>query len=142
MAKKKNVFVFDLDGTLAKHVCRSPFQEELVYTDHTIKPVAAVLKALVSAGHSIVFLSGRTDSCREHTALWIEHNLQVREPELYMRKTGDFRKDSVIKEEIYDRVLLPKYKVLGAFDDRLQVCRMLYEKGIFVFNVNQGLIEF
>lgn len=138
---KKNVFVFDLDGTLCEHVGRSAFQEELVYTDHVIEPVAKTLKAL-ARNHKIVFLSGRTDSCREHTIMWIQHHLQISKPELYMRKTGDFRKDSIIKEEIYDRILLPKYNVLGAFDDRLQVCRMLYEKGIFVFNVNQGLIEF
>jgi ribonucleotide monophosphatase NagD (HAD superfamily) len=139
--KKKQVFVFDLDGTLCKHVGRNAFQEDLVYTDQPIEPVVKVLKTL-TAKFKIVFLSGRTEGCREHTKLWIEHNLGIQKPELYMRESGDFRKDAIIKGEIYDRVLLPKYNVIGVFDDRLQVCRMLYEKGLFVFNVNQGLIEF
>lgn len=62
--------------------------------------------------------------------------------DLYMRKTGDSRKDSIIKLEIFNKHIKPNYKILGVFDDRMQVCRMWYEQGIFCFNVNQGLIEF
>lgn len=142
MQFKPDVFIFDIDGTLANHKgVRGPFEEHKVHLDTVIKPTRAVLRSLAK-DYTIVFLSGRTDGCREATINWIENKIGLREPILYMRKTGDQRKDSIIKKEIYDEHIYPKYNVLGVFDDRMQVCRMLYENNIFCFNVNQGLIEF
>lgn len=144
---KPDVFIFDIDGTLANHKgVRGPFEEHKVFFDKPIEPVWAVLNSLAANGYKIVFLSGRTDGCREDTELWLKQFMVNRKAkphiELYMRKKGDQRKDSIIKKEIYDAEIFPKYNVIGVFDDRLQVCRMLYENGIFCFNVNQGLIEF
>jgi len=59
-----------------------------------------------------------------------------------MRKSGDRRPDVEIKKEIYENEIFPKYEVYAIFDDRLSVCRMWYELGLFVFNCNQGLKEF
>jgi hypothetical protein len=147
--RKRDVFVFDIDGTLANHKgVRGPFEEHKVFHDKPIEPVWTVLNALVAAGYSIVFLSGRTDGCREDTIQWlnlfIEHKGHVdpNKYQLFMRKKGDQRKDSIVKKEIYDAEILPTCNVLGVFDDRLQVCRMLYENNLFCFNVNQGLVEF
>lgn len=138
---KKNAYIFDIDGTLAKHVARGPFEEHKVLTDEPIDPVVRVLKAL-NHTYEIIFVSGRTDGCEKDTRLWIKQNIGIWNPTLFMRKSGDQRKDSIIKKEIYDEHIIPFYNILGVFDDRIQVCRMLYEKEIFCFNVNQGLIEF
>lgn len=139
---KINAFVFDIDGTLACHKPhRSPFEEHKVYEDTVITPVATVIKAL-SKEYKIIFVSGRTDACKEDTEKWIMDKLGVFGFALHMRIKGDYRKDSVVKREIYHAHLLPYYNIIGVFDDRLQVCRMLYENNIFCFNVNQGLIEF
>lgn len=138
---KPDAFIFDIDGTLAKHVARGPFEEHKVLTDAVIEPVARVLHSL-KRDYQIVFVSGRTDGCREDTIKWIAGHLGIHNPVLFMRKSGDQRKDSIIKKEIYEAHIFPDYNLIGVFDDRLQVCRMLYENKIFCFNVNQGLKEF
>ena len=136
-----DAFIFDLDGTLAEHVARGPFDEHKVMTDAVIEPVARVLHSL-KRDYEIIFVSGRTDGCKEDTIKWIATKLGIHDPTIFMRKTGDHRKDSIIKKEIYESSIFPFYSVIGVFDDRLQVCRMLYENEIFCFNVNQGLREF
>jgi hydroxymethylpyrimidine pyrophosphatase-like HAD family hydrolase len=145
MSTKPDVFVFDIDGTLADHQgIRSPYNEALVIHDRPIEPVWKILRALDLAGYKILFLSGRTEDCRTDTQKWLntQYGGVLYTTLLHMRKRGDNRKDSIIKKEIYDRDILPIYNVIGVFDDRLQVCQMLYENNIFCFNVNQGLKEF
>lgn len=142
---KLDVFIFDIDGTLADHQgIRSPFDESKVSLDRPIEPVWKVLRALDSAGYRLLFLSGRTEKCRHETQKWLnDHFGGVLYPDrLYMRQAEDRRKDSIVKKEIYDRDIIPYYNIIGVFDDRLQVCKMLYENNIFCFNVNQGLKEF
>lgn len=149
---KPEVFVFDIDGTLANHNgVRGPYEEHKVLLDKPITPVIKVLKSLFQH-YKIIFLSGRTDACKTDTLTWLRNELESTgvdgigykdfEIDIFMRKQGDKRKDSVVKKEIYDNEILPNYSVIGVFDDRLQVCRMLYEEGLFCFNVNQGLKEF
>jgi hypothetical protein len=144
---KQDCFVFDIDGTLADHEgVRSPFDESKVYYDKPIDPVWKVLRALRLANYKIIFLSGRTEKCRTDTLMWLTEHLgegeYTRFVDLLMRKVGDNRNDAIVKQEIYDAIVLPYYNVIGVFDDRMRVCRMLYDKGLFVFNVNQGLKEF
>ena len=56
-----------------------------------------------------------------------------------MRKTGDNRKDSIIKKEIYEKYLKPmNYHVLFILDDRNQVVEMWREMGFTVFQVAEG----
>ncbi len=141
---KQNCFIFDLDGTLANGNGRdfySPKHKEIL-NDLIIDPVDTVLQALLSIGHKVIFLSGREDKYYKPTEQWIQHSLMIAEPELYMRKTSDSRKDAVVKLEIYNRDILPKYNVIAVFDDRLQVCHMWYNTNVFCFNVNQGLKNF
>lgn len=144
---KTPCFVFDLDGTLADHHgVRNAYDETKVKLDKPIEPVWAVLKALAKQ-HQIIFVSGRTNACFQDTWDWImsrihdDGSLRLT-AKLYMRNVGDNRKDSIVKKEIYDNEIIPNYNIIGVFDDRLQVCRMLYENNIFCFNVNQGLKEF
>jgi len=145
---KQNIFICDIDGTLADHAgIRSPFDESKVHLDLPIIPVIEVVKALRQR-YKVIFISGRTDACFSETHQWLDKHL--REPgqegpiaiELLMRQTGDQRRDAIIKKQIYETHIFPHYNILGAFDDRMQVCRMLYENEIFCFNVNQGLKEF
>lgn len=139
---KESVYVFDLDGTLALKGDRNIFDEEKVGVDILIENVATVLKALQTT-HRVIFLSGRQDSCKEQTIEWLKkHKLWNDDSEIYMRKAKDSRCDSIVKEEIVMEQVLPKYHILGVFDDRERVCRMWYKLGIFCFNVNQGLKKF
>lgn len=150
--RKGNCFIFDIDGTLADHTnIRSPFDETKVSLDRLIAPVAIVLNAIKRDGWPIIFVSGRTEGCRKDTESWIKKEVmgikttwgKLRNPiVLHMRQKGDHRNDAIVKKEIYDNLILPNFNIVGVFDDRMRVCRMLYDNNIFCFNVNQGLIEF
>jgi hypothetical protein len=90
------------------------------------------------AGYKIIFASGREDSCRAETARWLKDRCGIRAFSLYMRKTGDNRKDSIVKEEIYKNDILPEYYVAFVLDDRQQVVDALREIGLTVFQVAPG----
>jgi hypothetical protein len=108
--------------------------------------VDAVWKVLrcLAYDYKIIFVSGRTEGCRAETLQWLQQQAgqDLGEIELFMRQTGDHRPDFIIKEEIYELYIFPNCNIIGVFDDRMQVCRMLYQNNIFCFNVNQGLKEF
>jgi len=55
---------------------------------------------------------------------------------LFMRQTGDYRGDEVIKKEIYEKHIKDNYDVLFCIDDRPKICRMWRELGLFCFQVN------
>lgn len=62
------------------------------------------------------------------TSWWIAEQ-NVPSDGLYMRATGDFRPDYVVKREILDR-LLKRYDIVKAFDDNPAVIRLWAEYGI------------
>jgi hypothetical protein len=55
-----------------------------------------------------------------------------------MRKTGDNRKDNIVKREIYENNILPKYYVEFVLDDRQQVVDTLRDMGLQVWQVARG----
>jgi hypothetical protein len=57
---------------------------------------------------------------------------------LHLRAVGDHRKDAVVKREIFDREVRDRYRVVGVFDDRMQVVAMWRELGLTVFQVAEG----
>jgi predicted kinase len=130
--------VCDLDGTLAIHGARGPFELGKVYSDDVNLAVLDCVKTMQQAGYKIIFASGREDSCRAETARWLKDRCDIRAFSLYMRKTGDNRKDSIVKEEIYKNDILPEYYVAFVLDDRQQVVDALREIGLTVFQVAPG----
>lgn len=131
------IILADIDGTVAHRTNRDPFEYDKVLTDRPDVQTIAVLKALWSAGHKIIFISARDDSCFNDTYTWLTHNCP---PfiKLYMRKEGDRRRDSIIKEEIYREHIEPNYDVLCVFDDRQQVVDMWREIGLKCFQPEYG----
>lgn len=133
--------IFDVDGTLALMGNRSPFDWSKVDRDNLNQIVAEQIKFHKSLGRKIIILSGRDESCREMTIDWF--NFYGVEFDLFlMRPKNNFEKDTVIKRRIYENEIKDKYNVLAVYDDRISVCKMWYELGIYVFTVNQGLIVF
>ena len=58
---------------------------------------------------------------------------------IFMRKTGDKRKDSIVKKEIYENNILNRYNVTVWLDDRNQVVNMLRDDlNLNVWQVNNG----
>lgn len=55
---------------------------------------------------------------------------------LFMRTGGDFRRDSVVKEEILVERILPYYNPIVAVDDRDEVIEVWRRHGIYTISVN------
>ncbi len=139
--EKPYCFIFDIDGTLAIMGDRSPYDNEKVIDDEPNPVVVFILHLLQQQDYKIVLLSGRSEESREATTAWVlKHRLPI--SDLFMRAAGDFRKDSIIKEELLTNNVLTKYTPIAVFDDRLQVVEMWAKLGLFCFNVNQGNVEF
>ncbi|GAB4333467.1 MAG: hypothetical protein OHK0038_09640 [Flammeovirgaceae bacterium] len=132
---------FDLDGTLALMGKRQPFDWHKVDDDDLNNLVAEHIHFHKNKGRKILIISGRDELARKKTIEWLNF-YEIPFDELWMRKSGDFRKDSFIKEEIYRQHIENKYNLVCVYDDRLQVLKKWYELGIFSFNVNQGNIEY
>lgn len=149
--------VCDLDGTLALIHNRSPYDaSDCDLKDLPNTPVIETILAHYKAGRKIIFCSGREDKYKPETIRFIEMWVRTSyvlpansiksetnvsapiEYQLHMRKTDDFRKDSIIKEEIYQNEIDGKYNVLLVLDDRDQVVEFWRSKGLTCFQVAPG----
>lgn len=135
---KQKTYIFDIDGTLAKNVSRSPYDFSKVDEDVLIDHVSNVAYALHATGHKIIFLSGRSSECSDDSRKWLTDNLGewTEDCFLFMREVSDTRKDYVVKMELFDRYIRNNYDVIGVFDDRKQVIECCWRVlGINTFNV-------
>jgi predicted kinase len=131
--KLTKAVIVDIDGTLAHHHgVRNIFEWDKVDLDKPDPLVIEVVRGLKAQGIYIVITSGRDDVCREKTWNWLIDNMGFMPSALYMRVTGDTRKDCIVKREIFFRDIAPKYNVIGAIDDRPQVVRLWHSLGIRV----------
>jgi predicted kinase len=102
--------VCDLDGTLSLMHGRNPFDATHCYEDELNAPVANVLRHL-SNDYQILLVSGREECYREPTVCFLE-KYSISYHHLWMRPNKDFRKDAVIKREIFDAEITGKYFIL------------------------------
>jgi predicted kinase len=135
-----SVIICDLDGTLCKMVDRGPFDWQKVDTDVINTSVASVLKNHTDKDGIVIYMSGRDSVCRDKTLYWLKENnmWDDRLNLLYMRPRGDFRKDNIVKEELFDNHIRGKYNVSYILDDRDQVVKMWRGLGLTCFQVNEG----
>jgi hypothetical protein len=128
----------DIDGTVALMGGRSPYDMSRVGEDQPNPAVITAVRAMHAFGHHIVFCSGRTDDGRAKTEHWLAEHVRVPYEALFMRATGDVRKDSIVKAEIFESEIRHRWSVTGVFDDRAQVVRMWRSLGLTVFQVADG----
>ena len=134
---KPRAVIFDNDGTISLiHSGRSPYDASSCDLDHPHHHVIECMKLYYNAGYKILFVSGREDKDRVPTELFYKKHFPEVKYKLFMRQTGDQRKDVVIKEEIFNSYIKDKYYIAGWFDDRLQVSQWVYKSGLPLFRVN------
>lgn len=128
----------DVDGTVALMGERGPFDWSRVGEDTPNGPVIAVVRALFAAGYRIVVMSGRSEECRTATEAWLSEHLGVPFTGPFMRAAGDFRKDAVVKRELFDAQIREAYDVVCVLDDRDQVVEAWRAMGLTVLQVAEG----
>jgi hypothetical protein len=82
-------------------------------------------------------MSGRDGSCRDITIKWLEDN-NIKYDSLLMRAESDFRKDSIVKKELFDNHIKNKYFIEYVLDDRNQVVDMWRDMGLKCLQVQEG----
>ncbi len=151
-----DAYICDIDGTIAEKGDRGIYEFQKCGLDKPIMPVIRAIDALIKVREgdesweipTILFVSGRSDICRKETIDWLSRwtNSDVYrdfgDDKLFMREEGDYRPDTIIKQEIYENHIKDKYNILAVFDDRPVVIRMWRELGLFVFNCSQHEREF
>ena len=148
--KLPKCIIVDIDGTTSLINGRSPYDDSKIYTDKPNQYVIDIIKRFKSfydfetmesdgeISNKIIFMSGRMDKCREQTEKWLKDN-NVYYDFLYMRKTDDFRQDSIVKKELFEEHVKDKYYVEAWFDDRDQVVKMIREElGLLCLQVYYG----
>lgn len=129
--------IVDLDGTLALPVDRGPFEWARVDTDVVNAPIRDLVIMLRQAGFAILIVSGRSDVCRAATEAWLDINVGPVDL-LLMRRDRDFRKDYVVKREMFDAHIRDRYEVAYVFDDRDQSVSFWRNEGLTTLQVADG----
>jgi uncharacterized HAD superfamily protein len=122
--------IVDLDGTLCDvehrvhHVRSKPknwgaFNQAMEH-DQPYFWCIELIAAMKARDYKIFFVTGRDENFRTMTEAWLSRH-QVVYDELHMRRDGDFREDSEIKEEIYLGKIEKRAQVLFVVDDRRSV---------------------
>ena len=147
MFNNKKVVVCDVDGTLAdiehrRHFVRNKpknwraFNEGIPF-DGPHEDIIELVQVL-SEKYNIVLCSGRNEFSRQHTVDWMS-KYNVPYCDLFMRADGDFRADNIIKYEILQFKILPKYgSPFLILDDRDQVVNEWRANGLRCLQVAPG----
>lgn len=128
--------IVDLDGTLAHMTDRGPYEPLKASSDRLDETLANILYILEDR-FFLVFVSARDGSGYDVAREWLVDNGFL-DPILLMRDAGDYRKDAVVKEEIYETCIKGKWNVHLVFDDRDQVVKMWRSKGLTCYQVANG----
>ncbi len=145
MSTAKDTVIVDIDGTLANvqhrlHHLKGPgkknwkkfFRE--MSADEPVEVVVKWVNALTPEYRTIL-ITGRPEEYRRETEAWLErHGIQY--DKLFMRRDGDHRPDTVVKQELLDRV--GRERVAFVIEDRPPVCDMYRRCGVRVFQVSSG----
>lgn len=132
----EDVIVVDMDGTLALMGDRNPYDVSKCDQDPPNMPVLQTILKWQET-HKIIVMSGRTDDGKEKTKSWLK-KYGVNYTALHMRTTGDTRKDTIVKKEMYEAYLHNRYNIIAVFDDRKSVVDMWRSIGLSVFQVAEG----
>ena len=134
-----SAIICDLDGTLSLFMGkRSPFDDTRCADDDCNETIRYILETFSRLRlWQIIYLSGRQDRARAATQVFLERH-QCPPGPLFMRATGDTRKDSIVKAELFDAHVRDFYNVRFVLDDRNQVVDMWRSLGLTCLQVAPG----
>lgn len=147
----KHIIICDIDGTVADLSHRLTLIKDQIPPDwdkfhrsvsgdaprQEIIDLVGRLMFAPGSPYNVYFVSGRREESREDTVAWLEENGLHAYKGLYMRPSGDFRDDRIIKKEILDKHFI-KDDILLVIDDRPKVVEMWKKEGLNVLDVGPG----
>lgn len=150
---ENQVVLVDLDGTIADcqhrrhHVDGSRstgknwdgfFDPKLVARDSLIEHVRDLVVALAGK-YQIIYVTARREELRTTSMEWLrKHGLWLSPYQMFMRKAGDRREDSLVKRDLLEEIKALGYAPVIAVDDRKRVVDMWREQGLTCFQVAPG----
>lgn len=147
---EKGIVLCDIDGTIADvthrlhHVKKEPKDWksffEALEGDAPRTDVLFRLWELEDQGYDVMFVTARPEDYRSETETWLQLVAKVgwRHFTMVMRRSGDKRPDTEVKQEMYDKYF-KHYNVVKVFDDRPRVIEMWRENGLEVEDVGAGI---
>jgi predicted kinase len=133
--------MIDLDGTLChSNGERGPYEWDKVQFDKADKAVLNSVKSFEARDDiEIIIFTARPEDARENTELWL-NNHNITYSRLIMKASGDNRKDTIAKSEMYLNNIKDVYNVEVVYEDRNRVVDMWRnEFGLKVFQPQEGL---
>jgi phosphoglycolate phosphatase-like HAD superfamily hydrolase len=147
MVDKKEIVIFDIDGTLADHSHRLHYIEnkkkdwdnfyEACDKDTPIQPTIDINLMFYQAGYEIILLTGRRESTRNKTIEWC-HQHGIKFDMLLMRRNHDYRQDTIFKKESVEKHVKELDLIHSIFEDRKKVVNMWRDLGIQCYHVTEG----
>lgn len=108
--------IIDLDGTVALHRNRLPYDWNKLDSDEFDPRMLQIIYKLHLAAVKIIFLTGRPNSVRDETEKWIKKYIWS-DFNLIMRPTNDNRSGDIVKKELWEKYVEPNYNTLCVFED-------------------------
>ena len=139
----KPCIIFDIDGTLADcqhrvHHVNGKKKDWKAFmagipNDTPIEQTVFINRFIATYSKSmpIYLCSGRSEDERVETEAWLALS-GVEYNQMFMRKSGDYRADHIIKRELLEEIRATGYEPYIIFDDRQCVVDMWRKEGLFV----------
>jgi 5'(3')-deoxyribonucleotidase len=143
----KKCIIVDLDGTLAdcshrQHHVQSGKKKDWksFFNEMDVDPVNENLNELLKVLHQyydIYFVTARPSNYYGKTVRWLYEQAGWPKDsyEIIMRNAGDFRSDTVVKQEILNKIRENDNVPIIVFDDRKSVVDMWRENGLLCAQV-------
>jgi uncharacterized HAD superfamily protein len=148
----KTAIICDIDGTLADatHRLHHIQGEGKKDWDSFFKAMDEdgchenihALVSLLYQQHAVVFCSGRPEDYRGLTQAWLrQEGFKVGaefDMPLYMRPSGDFRPDYIIKRDLLDQIRADGFDPWLVIEDRASVVKMWRDAGLTCLQCAEG----
>ena len=147
--------IIDIDGTISNldhrlyHIRKQPRDYNSFFAamteDTPIQDTLWLIDLLITAYYEepdfVFFIcTGRPEDYRRQTEEWLrEYAMRLRNVvnNIFMRPSKDFRKDSIIKNEMRQKIEGKGFNIRVVLEDRQSVVDMWRENGITCLQVNQ-----
>jgi hypothetical protein len=131
---KPDCIIWDIDGTHSLKRNRGTFDYSKVGEDDRNNDIAN-LHTLLEPEIDVIVCTGRegTNICKQETFYWLKV-IGLNYKRIHFRKTGDMRKDFIVKAEMW-REIQKEFNIIAIFDDRKQVVNFAKKLGYTVCQV-------